>query len=401
MSTETCEDDIFKYGESLGMFDMPKEQAEQYCKDETERTGYQHDWHYVAGRVHVLALTPAALELMPFQKRVAPWMQVCFGQKISADMAERCHRFFEEATEKVQAHGMTRSECYQLVDYTFNRPVGDPAQETGGVMVTLAALDLAAGIDMHAAADTEFRRINNPETIQKIRAKQAAKPWHSPLPEAAAPHTNQVVPVVRGVGRDIDNPKSLCLYFDRELSDDELVIVHETLKRAAAPQQHAPEGYVSHDAYRGAMERAYLAEKRLKAAETELAELRQAQQQGEPVAYLTVHNDAAHKPGQKELTFDKPHSRTDWDVFALFTQPLTADASFNQGVEESVNRAAAFVANNECEIDLAGLAQEIRNGKRPTDMVTISRTKLEEAFSDDGVNLTKLVEVVSRELEGK
>ncbi|HYE38183.1 hypothetical protein, partial [Methylocaldum sp.] len=85
----------------------------------------------------------------------------------------------------------------------------------------------------------------------------------------------------------------------------------------------------------------------------------------------------------------------------LFTQPLTADAIFNQGIEESVNRAAAFVANNECEIDLAGLAQEIRNGKRPTDMVTISRTKLEEAFSDDGVNLTKLVEVVSRELEGK
>ncbi|HYD35928.1 MAG TPA: hypothetical protein VD999_07760 [Vitreimonas sp.] len=57
---------------------------------------------------------------------------------------------------------------------------------------------------------------------------------------------------------------------------------------AAAPQQPTPEGYISHDAYRGAMERVYLAEKRLKTAETELAELRQTQQQdmecGMPIA---------------------------------------------------------------------------------------------------------------------
>jgi hypothetical protein len=39
---------------------MTKEEAEKYCKDETVRTGYKHDWHYVGGRVNVLALKPSA-----------------------------------------------------------------------------------------------------------------------------------------------------------------------------------------------------------------------------------------------------------------------------------------------------------------------------------------------------
>lgn len=122
---------------------------------------------------------------LAFQQRVQPWMLECFGAEIAADKFERNHRFFEEATEAVQANGMTRSEAHQLVDYTFDRPIGELHQEIGGVMVTLAALCLASGQDMHAAGETELARINVPETVAKIRAKQAAKPKHSPLPEAA------------------------------------------------------------------------------------------------------------------------------------------------------------------------------------------------------------------------
>lgn len=123
----------------------------------------------------------------PFQQRVQPWMLVCFGEEIAADRIERNHRFFEEATELVQALGMTASEAHQLVDYTFSRPVGEPSQEVGGSMVTLAALCLANGIDMHLCGEQELDRINNPFTIEKIRAKQASKPKHSPLPEHVAP----------------------------------------------------------------------------------------------------------------------------------------------------------------------------------------------------------------------
>ncbi|MFX5747833.1 hypothetical protein ABTE19_23195, partial [Acinetobacter baumannii] len=75
------------------------------------------------------------------------------------DLPERNHRFFEEATELVQSTGMTQSEAHQLVDYVYGRPVGEPVQEVGGVMVTLAALCLAAKMDMHAAGETELARI--------------------------------------------------------------------------------------------------------------------------------------------------------------------------------------------------------------------------------------------------
>jgi hypothetical protein len=119
-----------------------------------------------------------------FQSRVAPWMQACFGPAISADRIERNHRFIEEALELVQSNGCTTSEAHQLVDYVFGREIGEPAQEVGGVMVTLAALCLASGLDMHAAAETELARVWL--KIDKIRAKQAAKPKHSPLPEARA-----------------------------------------------------------------------------------------------------------------------------------------------------------------------------------------------------------------------
>ncbi len=108
-------------------------------------------------------------------------MQECFGPEISSDVIERNHRFLEESLELVQACGGTADEARQLVDYTFGRPIGEKAQEVGGVMITLAALCLAQGLDMHAEGETELARIW--KCIDKIRAKQAAKPKHSPLPE--------------------------------------------------------------------------------------------------------------------------------------------------------------------------------------------------------------------------
>lgn len=115
-----------------------------------------------------------------FQGRVLPWLMNCFGATIAADKIERNHRFIEEALELVQACGCTQSEAHQLVDYVFTRPVGQPTQEVGGVMVTLAALCLAHGVDMHDAGEVELERIWT--KAEQIRAKQAAKPKHSPLP---------------------------------------------------------------------------------------------------------------------------------------------------------------------------------------------------------------------------
>jgi hypothetical protein len=130
----------------------------------------------------LIAARVAGAQAAPFQARVQPWMMACFGEAISTDTVERNHRFFEEATELVQACGMPPSDAHMLVDYVYGRPVGDKPQEVGGVMVTLAALCLAQGMDLHEAAETELARIWT--KVDLIRAKQAAKPKGSPLPVA-------------------------------------------------------------------------------------------------------------------------------------------------------------------------------------------------------------------------
>ena len=116
-----------------------------------------------------------------FQFYVKPWMLMCFGIEISEDKQERNHRFLEESIELVQACGCTASEAHQLVDYVFNRPVGEVPQEVGGVMVTLAALCLAQEVDMLDCGDIELQRVWG--KMEQIREKQAGKPKHSPLPE--------------------------------------------------------------------------------------------------------------------------------------------------------------------------------------------------------------------------
>lgn len=121
-----------------------------------------------------------------FQERVAPWMGACFTSEIAADTVERNDRFIEEALELIQACGSSRDRAHALVDYVFDRPVGEKAQEVGGVMVTLAALCLAQGIDMHEAGDVELARVWT--KIEQIRTKQAAKPKGSALPEWKPTH---------------------------------------------------------------------------------------------------------------------------------------------------------------------------------------------------------------------
>lgn len=110
-------------------------------------------------------------------------MAECFGAAIAGDKVERNHRFLEEALELVQAAGCTKDEALRLVAYVYGRPVGELGQEVGGVMVTLAALCLAQSLDMHAEGERELERIWT--KIETIRAKQAAKPKGSPLPQAA------------------------------------------------------------------------------------------------------------------------------------------------------------------------------------------------------------------------
>lgn len=113
-----------------------------------------------------------------FQQQVNEWMQACFGAVLSKDKMERNHRFLEEALELVQSLGCTKSEAHQIVEYVFNRPMGEPCQELGGVMITLAALSTAASLNMFTCGEEELERIW--KYVEQIRTKQQGKPKHLP-----------------------------------------------------------------------------------------------------------------------------------------------------------------------------------------------------------------------------
>lgn len=116
----------------------------------------------------------------PYQLRVGSWMISCFGEKISHDRIERNFRFLEEALELVQSLECSKEDAHKLVDYVFDRKIGEPTQEVGGVMVTLAALCLANDIDMMKEGNVELERVW--QKIDLIREKQKRKPHGSPLP---------------------------------------------------------------------------------------------------------------------------------------------------------------------------------------------------------------------------
>jgi hypothetical protein len=135
------------------------------------------------------AVTDEAVERASYQRRVGEWAETCFPPKVVYDRLERRDRFVEEALELAQTlPDFTADRAHALVDYVFSRPVGVTEQEVGGAAVTLAALCHAEGIDQQHWAEVELTRISAPEVIEKIRAKQAAKPVGSALPMATLSH---------------------------------------------------------------------------------------------------------------------------------------------------------------------------------------------------------------------
>lgn len=118
---------------------------------------------------------------MNYQDSVKSWSITCFGKEIAADKTERNYRFLEEALELVQSLGCGKEAAHQLVEYVYGRPIGEPKQEVGGVMTTLATLCNANDINMADAGWAELDLVW--KRIDKIRQKQKAKPKFGPLPQ--------------------------------------------------------------------------------------------------------------------------------------------------------------------------------------------------------------------------
>lgn len=96
------------------------------------------------------------------QREILAWAHRAFGGIEGHDPctpAERARRFAEEAGELVQAVGLTRADWDRIGGYVFGRDVGEPLQEVGGVMLTLAALAEVLGVSVCDAEVAEFKRV--------------------------------------------------------------------------------------------------------------------------------------------------------------------------------------------------------------------------------------------------
>lgn len=108
-----------------------------------------------------------------YQEKVSEWLLACFGEDVANDKLERCFRFLEEAIELVQSLGCSKEDAYRLITYVYGRPTGDPEQEVGGVMVTLAALCSVSDLRMSENGDKELKRVWG--MMDKIREKQVTR----------------------------------------------------------------------------------------------------------------------------------------------------------------------------------------------------------------------------------
>ena len=112
---------------------------------------------------------------MTNQPRIAAWVRKVFDEATATNAPERALRLVEEALELAQACGVGREALHRLVDYVLDRPVGEPAQEIAGTMVTLYAAAHALDVDADEAFERELSRIQQPEVIDRVRRRQAEK----------------------------------------------------------------------------------------------------------------------------------------------------------------------------------------------------------------------------------
>lgn len=104
------------------------------------------------------------------QEIAVRWATRCFGPDHVNSPEQRAVRFLEEAIELYQATGADREMALKLVNFVFDRPVGDVENELGGVGLTLLLIANATGHDADAAEEKELLRV-----LEKPRGEFAAR----------------------------------------------------------------------------------------------------------------------------------------------------------------------------------------------------------------------------------
>jgi hypothetical protein len=110
------------------------------------------------GRHEILAIldAPNARTTEGRQRNILTWVHQAFGVD---GVEQRALRMLEEAVELYQAAGGNAAQAGKLVAFVFARPVGELAQEIGGLGLTLEALAETAGLSADVESSREFGRV--------------------------------------------------------------------------------------------------------------------------------------------------------------------------------------------------------------------------------------------------
>ena len=119
-------------------------------------------------------LTVRAQSRITRQRRVLQWAVEAFGVVQATDPKQRGVRLLEEAVEAYQAAGGDKVMAHLLVDFVFERPAGELAEELGGVAVTLLALAGAVGLSADHEEAREIARVLG-KPVKEFSARNAAK----------------------------------------------------------------------------------------------------------------------------------------------------------------------------------------------------------------------------------
>lgn len=165
---------------ALKVFDAVRELMEEANVLRRQRMAPDRERELLEANNRYLERARAA-ERSTFQDRNLTFINEVAGDD-PTDLTERRDRFLEEALELAQALGVGKQAAHELVHYVWERPVGEPTQEMGGTMVTLAGLASFVGLDMVACGEAELTRCQTPEVVAKIRAKRATRVRGSVLP---------------------------------------------------------------------------------------------------------------------------------------------------------------------------------------------------------------------------
>lgn len=93
------------------------------------------------------------------QNQVFDWVTKAFGPDHANSLPQRATRFLEEAIELYQAADGDLDMAHRLLDFVFNRPVGELDKEIGAVGLTLLSVAAAAVVNADECEIAEVERV--------------------------------------------------------------------------------------------------------------------------------------------------------------------------------------------------------------------------------------------------